>query len=80
MLPLWFAFLGGSFVFLDVGPMILFFVFPLFWVLWFIYYWQGVISLSNTRGKSNKMHNLQSTQEPGVLYIIIFTMTLKDSP
>jgi hypothetical protein len=36
MLPLWFALLGGSFVFLNVGPMILFFVFALFWVLWFI--------------------------------------------
>jgi len=27
MFPLWFALLGGSFVFLDVGPSILFFVF-----------------------------------------------------
>jgi hypothetical protein len=32
-----FALLGGYFVFLDVGPSILFLVFPLFWVLWFIY-------------------------------------------
>ncbi len=42
MLPLWFALLGGSFVFLDVYfhfvPCI-----PLFWVLWFIYDWQGFI-------------------------------------
>jgi hypothetical protein len=30
MLPLWFGLLGGSFVFLDVGPSILIFVFPLF--------------------------------------------------
>jgi hypothetical protein len=30
MFPLWFAFLGDSFVFLDVGPSILFFVFPFF--------------------------------------------------
>jgi hypothetical protein len=43
MFPLWFALLGGSFVFLDVGPSILFLVFPLFWVLWFIYDWQGFI-------------------------------------
>jgi hypothetical protein len=28
--PLWFALLVGSFVFLDVGPSILFLVFPLF--------------------------------------------------
>ncbi len=27
MFPLWFALLGGSFVFLDVGPSILFLVF-----------------------------------------------------
>jgi hypothetical protein len=27
MFPLWFTFLGGSFVFLDVGHVILFFVF-----------------------------------------------------
>jgi hypothetical protein len=36
MLPLWFTFLGVFFVFLDVGPSILFLVFPLFKVLWFI--------------------------------------------
>jgi len=35
MFPLWFTFLGGSFVFLDVDPSILFLVFLLFWVLWF---------------------------------------------
>jgi hypothetical protein len=28
MFTLWFAFLGGSFVFLDMGISILFFVFP----------------------------------------------------
>ncbi len=33
---LWFALLVGSFIFLDVGPFILFLVFPLFWVFWFI--------------------------------------------
>jgi hypothetical protein len=45
MFPLSFALLGGSFVFLDVGPFILFLVFPLFFfgVLWFIYDWQGFI-------------------------------------
>jgi hypothetical protein len=39
MFPLQFTLLGGSFVFLDVGPSILFFVFPfyLFWVLWLVY-------------------------------------------
>jgi hypothetical protein len=41
MFPWWFAFFGGYFVFLDVGPSILFLVFPLFWVIWFIYDWQG---------------------------------------
>jgi hypothetical protein len=30
---LWLAVFGGSFVFLDVGPSILFLVFPFFWVL-----------------------------------------------
>jgi hypothetical protein len=34
MVPLWFALLGGSFVFLDMGPSILFLVFLPFWVLW----------------------------------------------
>ncbi len=33
MCPLWFALLGGSFVFLDVDPSILFIVFAPFWVL-----------------------------------------------
>jgi hypothetical protein len=28
MFPLWFAFFGGSFTFFDVGPTILFLVFP----------------------------------------------------
>jgi hypothetical protein len=42
--PLLFALLGGSFVFLDAGPSILFLVFPsLFWVLWLICGWQGFI-------------------------------------
>jgi hypothetical protein len=48
MFPLWFALLGGSFVFLDVGPSILFLVFPhLFFgeALWFIYDQQGFIKL-----------------------------------
>jgi hypothetical protein len=31
MFPLWFALLGGSFVFLDLGPSILFPVFLFFW-------------------------------------------------
>jgi len=43
MFPLWFALLGGSFVFMDLGSSILFLVFPLFWVLWFIYDRQGFI-------------------------------------
>ncbi len=30
MFPLWFTCFGGSFVSLDIGPSILFFVFPLF--------------------------------------------------
>ncbi len=41
---LWFALLGGSFVYLDVGPSTLFLVFTLFWVLWFIFDWKGFIS------------------------------------
>ncbi len=36
----WFPFLGGSFVFLDVGPSILFFVFsPFFWQGFIIDIW-----------------------------------------
>jgi len=38
MFPLWFALLGGSFVFLDMGASILFLVFTHFRVLWFIIY------------------------------------------
>jgi len=45
MFPLWFVLLGGSFAFLDMGPFILFLVFPIFLVFWFIYGWQGVIIL-----------------------------------
>jgi len=42
--PLRFALIGGSFVFLNVGPSILFLVFPFFiWMLWFIYDWHGII-------------------------------------
>jgi hypothetical protein len=37
MFPLWFALLGGPFVFLDVGPSFSFLVFPLYGVIWFIY-------------------------------------------
>jgi hypothetical protein len=44
MFALWFTFLCGSVVVLDVGPSILFLVFPLFFlVLWFNYDWQGFI-------------------------------------
>jgi hypothetical protein len=46
MFPLWLALLGDSFVFLDVGPSILFLVFPLLGVLWFIYDSQGFIVLT----------------------------------
>jgi hypothetical protein len=31
MFPLWFTFFGGFVAFLDLGPSILFLVFPLFW-------------------------------------------------
>jgi hypothetical protein len=44
MFPLWLTLLSGSFVFLDVGPSILFLVFSLFWVLSFIYDGQGFIN------------------------------------
>jgi hypothetical protein len=44
MFPLWFALLGGSFVFLDVAPSILFLVSPWGGVGgWFTYRWQGFI-------------------------------------
>jgi len=43
MFLLWFSLLGGSSVFLDVGPSILFLVFPLFRLLWLIFEWQGFI-------------------------------------
>ncbi len=43
MFPFWFTLLGGSFVFLDVGPSNLFLVFPLFWLLWFLFHWHGFI-------------------------------------
>ncbi len=41
--PLWFALLGGSFVFLDMGPSILFLVFPFFG-------WQGFINVCQCHG------------------------------
>jgi hypothetical protein len=41
MFSLWFCPLRWVFVFLDVDPPILFLVLSLFWVLWFIYNWQG---------------------------------------
>jgi hypothetical protein len=45
MFPLVVPPFSGSFVFLNVGPSILFFEIPVFWVLWFIYDWQGFIML-----------------------------------
>jgi hypothetical protein len=54
-MPLWSALLGGSFVFLDLGPPILLLVFPhppFFSVLWFLFDWQGFsrqIYFSQTR-------------------------------
>jgi hypothetical protein len=54
MFPLWFGLLGGSFVPLHFDPCIP----PIFWVLWFIYNWQGFTSfpekgkeLANEHGK-----------------------------
>ncbi len=44
MFPLWFALLGGSFVFLDVGPSILFLVVP--FVLCFSIFMVGKVSSS----------------------------------
>jgi hypothetical protein len=44
MFPLWFAFLGGSFAFLGMGPSILYLVFPFFGVLWLIHGWHGFIN------------------------------------
>jgi len=41
MLPLWFALLGGSFDLLGCGSFHFVPCIPLFWVLWFIYDWQG---------------------------------------
>jgi hypothetical protein len=56
MFPLCFTLLGGSFVFLDTSPSILFLVFPLFWVLWFMYDWQGFINANhNTPLKASKV-------------------------
>ncbi len=41
MFPLWSTKLGGSFVFLDACPSILFLGFPLLWVFWFILWLVG---------------------------------------
>jgi hypothetical protein len=47
MFPLWFDFLGDTFVFLDVGPSISFFVFPLFFgaliYLWLAKFHQQIV-------------------------------------
>jgi hypothetical protein len=39
MFTLWFILLGGFFVFLDMGPSILFLVFPLFFLSALVYLW-----------------------------------------
>jgi hypothetical protein len=70
MLPLLFALLGDSFVLLDVDPSILFLAFSLclFWVLWFIYHWQGFITLqplqTSTIVKTFSVTPLASDYEP----------------
>jgi hypothetical protein len=43
MFPLWFPFLGSSFVSLNVHISLLFIVFSLLWVLWLFYDCQGFI-------------------------------------
>jgi hypothetical protein len=55
MSPLWLTLLGGSFVYLDVGPSIMFLVFPFFWVLWFICDWEGFIIILDHE-QYTKMH------------------------
>jgi hypothetical protein len=69
MFPLWFTtFLGGSFVFLDVGPSILFLVFPFGrWgggggaVLWLIYGVQGFHRLLSHLHFNVSMNSSSST-------------------
>ncbi len=51
--PLRFALIGGSFVFLNVGPFIVFLVFPFFWMLWFIYDCHGIIIIILDVGQLN---------------------------
>jgi hypothetical protein len=53
MFHLWFTLLGGSFIFFDMDPSILFLVFPIFGVLWFIYDWHSfVISFLVIKGST----------------------------
>jgi hypothetical protein len=61
MFTLWFALLGGSFVFLDVGISILFLVFPFVLVLWLFYSWQGFIK-PKCVNKSKELHIVGSYQ------------------
>ncbi len=57
MFPLWFTFLGGSFVFLDMGASNLFIVFPLFfWVLYFLFDCLGFNSIPNRTKRVYKNH------------------------
>ncbi len=55
MFLLWFTFLGGFFVFLDVDPSILFLVLPLFWVLWFFMIGKVSSFFSKGNQKEKKM-------------------------
>jgi hypothetical protein len=52
MVPLSLASLlgGGLFILWEVGPSILFLVFPFFGCFWLIYGWQGFIIISNHAG------------------------------
>jgi len=59
MFPLWFVFLGRSFVFLDMHPSNFYFVFRFFWVLWFIYGWQGFIKVIRSRIGFQSLSNVQ---------------------
>jgi hypothetical protein len=77
---LWFTLLGDSFVFLDVGPSISFLVFPLFWVLWFIFDWQGFIKhdpfkfFTDMQGFTLLPHHVDTSNLPE----LVVRLTLKE--
>jgi hypothetical protein len=59
-----------------MGPSILFFVFPFFWVLWFIHDWQGFIILLYSYANVMQQPDSSSCEHFIIAYVVDITFRL----